>query len=150
MLSLIIIDMAMQKCGQPFHVQVGTKEFMNVLVALLHNKELRKEVSLLTSFDLVGDIRTLNLTIFLQFHLRRYIRKCSNLLRRGASDSRKITTSCHCSRTSIELYKRKVFPSIPINRSKVSPNNNHKARLNQPGKIQVHQASHKEEEPART
>lgn len=31
-LALIIIDQAMQKCGNPFHVQVGTKEFMNVLV----------------------------------------------------------------------------------------------------------------------
>jgi len=36
--------MAMQKCGQPFHVHVGTKEFMNVMVSLLHNKDLMKEI----------------------------------------------------------------------------------------------------------
>ena len=43
-LSLIVIDMAMQKCGNPFHVQVATKEFMNVLVQLIHNKELMPEI----------------------------------------------------------------------------------------------------------
>jgi len=43
-LCLIFTDMAMQKCGQPFHVHVGTKEFMNVLVSLLHNKDLMKEI----------------------------------------------------------------------------------------------------------
>ena len=36
----------MQKCGNPFHTQVGTKEFMNAMVLLLHNKDLQKEVSL--------------------------------------------------------------------------------------------------------
>ena len=34
----------MQKCGNPFHVQVGSKEFMNVFIQLLHNKELLKEI----------------------------------------------------------------------------------------------------------
>lgn len=43
-LTLILTDMAMQRCGQPFHVQVGTKEFMNVLVALLNNSELMEDI----------------------------------------------------------------------------------------------------------
>jgi len=43
-LSLIVIDMAMQKCGNPFHTQIGTKEFMNAMVLLLHNKDLQKEI----------------------------------------------------------------------------------------------------------
>ena len=43
-LALIVTDMAMTKCGNPMHVQVGTKEFYNVLIAILHNPEMKKEV----------------------------------------------------------------------------------------------------------
>ena len=44
-LALIVTDMAMNKCGNPMHVQVGTKEFYNVLISILHNQEMKKEVS---------------------------------------------------------------------------------------------------------
>lgn len=44
LLALILTDMAMQKCGQPFHVQVHTKEFMNVLVALLNNQQVGHQI----------------------------------------------------------------------------------------------------------
>jgi len=43
-LALIVTDMAVTKCGNPMHVQVGTKEFFNVLISILHNKEMKKEV----------------------------------------------------------------------------------------------------------
>jgi hypothetical protein len=36
-LALIVTDMAMAKCGNPMHVQVGTKEFFNVLISIIHN-----------------------------------------------------------------------------------------------------------------
>lgn len=39
-LALLVTDMAMQKCGQPFHMQIHSKEFMNVLVALLNNQQV--------------------------------------------------------------------------------------------------------------
>lgn len=40
LLTLELLDLAMQKCGNPFHVQVGNKEFMNALVLLLNQKGL--------------------------------------------------------------------------------------------------------------
>jgi hypothetical protein len=44
-LALQVTDLAMQKCGNPFHVQVGTKEFIQAMVLLLHNKDLQPAVS---------------------------------------------------------------------------------------------------------
>ena len=39
----------MQKCGNPLHVQVGTKDFMNEIVNLFKMKNLPKQVSLVKS-----------------------------------------------------------------------------------------------------
>ena len=44
-LSLELLDVAMTKCGNPLHIWIGTKEFMNILVSLLNMKNLPKEVS---------------------------------------------------------------------------------------------------------
>lgn len=59
-LSLELLDIAMGKCGNPFHIQVGTKEFMNELVNMFKMKNLPKEV------------------IYSPFYndLYRYIRRC--------------------------------------------------------------------------
>jgi growth factor-regulated tyrosine kinase substrate len=43
-MALLVIELAMQKCGNPFHVQIGTKEFMNSMVLLLHQKDLLPQV----------------------------------------------------------------------------------------------------------
>ena len=45
MLILELLDLAMQKCGNPLHVQVGNKEFMNSLILLLNQKGLPPQVS---------------------------------------------------------------------------------------------------------
>jgi ADP-ribosylation factor-binding protein GGA len=34
-LALLVLEMAMDKCGYPFHQQVGTKDFMNIMMQLL-------------------------------------------------------------------------------------------------------------------
>lgn len=34
-LTLEVIDQAMQKCGNNMHVQIGSKDFMNVIVVML-------------------------------------------------------------------------------------------------------------------
>ena len=44
-LILELLDLAMQKCGNPLHVQVGNKEFMNSLILLLNQKGLPPQVS---------------------------------------------------------------------------------------------------------
>ena len=44
-LTLHLLDITMQKCGNPMHEPVGTKDFMKALVGLLHNKQLDGEVS---------------------------------------------------------------------------------------------------------
>jgi VHS domain len=36
LLTLELLDLGMQKCGNPLHVQVGNKDFMNVMVLLLN------------------------------------------------------------------------------------------------------------------
>ena len=43
-LILELLDLAMQKCGNPLHVQVGNKEFMNSLILLLNQKGLPPQV----------------------------------------------------------------------------------------------------------
>lgn len=45
MLILELLDLAMQKCGNPLHVQVGNKEFMNSLILLLNQKGLPPQIS---------------------------------------------------------------------------------------------------------
>lgn len=40
LLTLELLEAAMSKCGTPLHVQIGSKEFMNVLVLLLNQKSL--------------------------------------------------------------------------------------------------------------
>ena len=40
LLTLELLDLGIQKCGNPFHVQVGNKEFMNALVLLLNQKSI--------------------------------------------------------------------------------------------------------------
>ena len=36
LLTLELLELGMQKCGNPLHVQVGNKDFMNVMVLLLN------------------------------------------------------------------------------------------------------------------
>jgi len=43
-LCLGLLDMLMDKCATPFHQQVGSKEFMQVLITVLNSKELPREV----------------------------------------------------------------------------------------------------------
>ena len=51
------------------HVQVGTKEFYNVLISILHNQEMKKEVRNL--FFLFSEIISLlNLNLFNHFFLQ--------------------------------------------------------------------------------
>jgi hypothetical protein len=45
LLSLEVLDLAMQKCGNPLHVQIGNKDFMNVMVLLLNQKNQPPQVS---------------------------------------------------------------------------------------------------------
>ena len=35
-LTLEVLDLAMQHCGNSLHILIGTKEFMNVLIVLLN------------------------------------------------------------------------------------------------------------------
>ena len=51
MLILELLDLAMQKCGNPLHVQVGNKEFMNSLILLLNQKGLPPQVRKLDLSD---------------------------------------------------------------------------------------------------
>ena len=44
LLSLELLDLAMQKCGNPLHVQIGNKDFMNVMVLLLNQKNQPPQV----------------------------------------------------------------------------------------------------------
>ena len=44
-LCLGLLDMLVDKCSTPFHLQVGGKEFMQVLITVLNSKELPSEVS---------------------------------------------------------------------------------------------------------
>lgn len=41
-LTLELLDLTMQKCGNPLHMQVGTKDFMNELVNMFKMKQLPK------------------------------------------------------------------------------------------------------------
>ena len=53
-LTLEILDKAMLSCGNPLHIQVATKEFMNVLVTLLNQKNFPSVVSvfqMITEFN---------------------------------------------------------------------------------------------------
>ena len=43
-LALIITDQAMVKCGYPFHIQVGNKEYINSLIGIMHNKDLNPNI----------------------------------------------------------------------------------------------------------
>ena len=42
--SLGLLDVIMDKCGTPFHKQVGTPTFMQQLISMMNNKEMPKEV----------------------------------------------------------------------------------------------------------
>lgn len=44
-LALGLLDMLMDKCATPFHAQIGTKDFMQVLIVTLNNKQMQQEVS---------------------------------------------------------------------------------------------------------
>ncbi len=44
-LTLELLDLAMGKCGNPLHIQVCNKEFMNILVSFLNMKNLPQPVS---------------------------------------------------------------------------------------------------------
>lgn len=46
----------MQKCGNPLHVEVGTKEFMNILVSFLNNKNLPQAVINYSIFKFISHI----------------------------------------------------------------------------------------------
>mmetsp|Transcript_21881 Transcript_21881/g.33946 ORF Transcript_21881/g.33946 Transcript_21881/m.33946 type:complete len:104 (+) Transcript_21881:122-433(+) len=43
-LALTIVDVIMQKCGQPVVIQVVSKEFMNLIIALIRNDELIPQI----------------------------------------------------------------------------------------------------------
>lgn len=45
LLTLELLDLGMQKCGNPLHVQVGNKDFMNVMVLLLNQKNQPPQVT---------------------------------------------------------------------------------------------------------
>ena len=47
-LALILTAKGMEKCGYTFHVQVGTKEFMNTIIQLMSNKDMNPAVSILS------------------------------------------------------------------------------------------------------
>lgn len=61
-LTLELLDQAMVKCGNPLHVQVGTKDFMNEIVNLFKMKNLPKQVTIgeITCLD-SGESVTINL-----------------------------------------------------------------------------------------
>jgi lipid A disaccharide synthetase len=44
-LALGLLDMLMDKCATTFHGQIGTKDFMQVLILILNNKQIQQEVS---------------------------------------------------------------------------------------------------------
>ena len=44
-LTLCLLDFCMDKAGASLHREVGTKEFMHLLIAMLNDKGLPKEVS---------------------------------------------------------------------------------------------------------
>jgi hypothetical protein len=43
-LALGLLDMLMDKCATSFHVHIGNKDFMQVLVVILNNKTMQPEV----------------------------------------------------------------------------------------------------------
>ena len=43
-LSLGLLDMCMDKCPLQFHKQIGTKDFIQVLIVILNNKQIQPEV----------------------------------------------------------------------------------------------------------
>ena len=43
-LSLGLLDMLMDKCSHTFQRQIGTKDFMQVLIVILNNKQMPQEV----------------------------------------------------------------------------------------------------------
>jgi hypothetical protein len=43
-LSLGLLDMLMDKCATSFHMQVGNKDFIQVLIVILNNKTMQPEV----------------------------------------------------------------------------------------------------------
>ena len=56
-LSLGLLDMLMDKCATSFHKQIGTKDFMQVLIVILNNKQMQQEVikQLFSNFSLCID-----------------------------------------------------------------------------------------------
>ena len=43
--ALGLLDVIMDKCGTPFHKQVGTPTFMQQLISMMNNRDMPKEVS---------------------------------------------------------------------------------------------------------
>ena len=43
-LALVVTDQAMVKCGYPFHVQVGNKEYINSMIGVLHNQDFNQAI----------------------------------------------------------------------------------------------------------
>jgi len=37
--ALLILEKLMKNCGNPMHIQVGTRDFMNALILLLHSQD---------------------------------------------------------------------------------------------------------------
>jgi hypothetical protein len=44
-LSLELLDWAMAKCNNAFHVQIGTKDFLNTIISLLNSKNMPIQVT---------------------------------------------------------------------------------------------------------
>lgn len=44
-LSLELLDWAMAKCNNAFHVQIGTKDFLNTVISLLNSKNMPIQVT---------------------------------------------------------------------------------------------------------
>jgi hypothetical protein len=56
-LSLGLLDMLMDKCATSFHLQVGNKDFMQVLIVILNNKTMQPEVLSTNSTNQLVDLK---------------------------------------------------------------------------------------------
>jgi hypothetical protein len=48
--ALGLLDVIMDKCGTPFHKQVGTPTFMQQLISMMNNKDMPKEIQMRIAF----------------------------------------------------------------------------------------------------
>ena len=53
-LALGLLDMLMDKCATSFHVHIGNKDFMQVLVVILNDETVQPEVFLVCDHNIVS------------------------------------------------------------------------------------------------